>query len=378
MTKGLADKRGDRMKRFNRCGRVVSLFFTAWLLALGCQSQQSPVEQKDSKAGAQGTGAGGAVACVKTAPISKGTITNHIVVYGEIIPAPGALRTVSVPYESQVLAIEVNDGQKVSKGEPLLQIQPSPDTRLQLEQARNAFDLQQQSFQQMQRRYDLKLATNEQLLQAKQTLEQAKLRLESLTRRGIGGEKQLPAGVSGLVKKVYAQEGAIVAAGNPLIDIVAQNRVEVLLGVEPETIALVRVGQEVSLKRVNVPESPVASGPVRKVSYAVNPATRLVDVFVTLPSTTGFLLGESITGKIPVTSSEGLIVPRSAVLPEGDRNVLFTIKDGNAVARNVKIGRKTSKEYQITGKNLQAGEPVVVEGNYELVDGMQVRTGACQ
>lgn len=366
------------MKRCNGHKGVVSLIFAIWLLANGCQSQKSPVEQKGSQTGAQGAGQSSPVACVKTVPIKTGTITEHIVVYGEIIPAPGALRTVSVPYESQVLTIEVNDGQKVSKGEPLLQIQPSPDTRLQLEQARNAFNLQQQSFQQMKRRYDLKLATNEQLLQARQTLEQAKSRMESLTKRGIEGEKQILASVSGLVKKVYVQEGAIVAAGNPLIDIVAQNRVEVLLGVEPESISRVRLGQEVSLTRVNVPESPVTSGPVRKVSYAVNPATRLVDVFVALPSAAGFLLGESITGKVPVTSTEGLIVPRLAILPRDNRNVLFTIKDGKAVEHEVEIGQETSEQYQITGKSLQAWQPVVVEGNYELVDGMQVRTGACQ
>lgn len=363
------------MKRCKGNKRAASLIFVVWLLANGCQSQQAPVDQQK---GRREAGRGNVVACVKTVPVKHGAITEHIVVYGETIPAPGALRTVSVPYESQILAIEVNGGQKVSKGEPLLKIQPSPDTRLQLEQARNAFNLQQQSFQQMRRRYDLKLATNEQLLQARQTLEQAKLRMESLTRRGIGGEKQIPADVSGLVKKVYVQEGAIVTAGNPLIDIVARNRVEVLLGVEPEDIARVRVGQEASLRRVNVPESPVTSGSVRKVSYAVNRATRLVDVFVELPSAAGFLLGESITGKIPVTSTEGLIVPRSAVLPKGNRNVLFSVKDGAAVEHKVEIGQETAKEYQVTGQKLQAGEPVVVEGNYELVDGMQVETGACQ
>ena len=365
------------MKTREGCRLFVLLLFAAWVVACGGRNEQPPVEQEGKGSESRIGGQSNVVACVKTVPLRQGAVNEQLVVYGEVIPAPGALRTVSVPYESQILAIEVNDGQKVSKGEPLLRIQPSPDTRLQLEQARNTFELQEQSYQEVHRRYDLKLATNEQLLQARQTMEQAKLRLESLTRRGIGGKSQIPAAVSGLVKKVYVQEGAIVPAGNPLIDIVAQNRMEVLLGVEPEDIARVRAGQETSLTRVNVPASPVTLGTVRKVSYAVNPDTRLVDVFVALPSAAGFLLGESITGSIPITSTEGWIVPRSAVLPQGDRNVLYTIRDGRAVERDVGIGQETAQEYQITGKDLKAGEPVVVEGNYELVNGMQVQTGDC-
>jgi len=368
------------MKSHNPVILIAIAIFGTMLLGCGGESktQQQPVSQRDFNTAAGNEGQSAPVVCVKTVAIRKGTITEHIVVYGSVIPAPGALRTVSVPYGCQILAIKVNDGQKVAEGESLLRVQPSPDTLLQLDQARNAYKLQQESFRQMKRRYELKLATNEQLLQARQSLEQAKLSLESLTNRGVDGETDIKANVSGLVKKVYVQEGSIVAAGNPLIEIVAQNRVEVLLGVEPEDIGRVQQGQTVSLKRVNAPASPEGSGKIRKLSYAVNPSTRLVDVFVTLSSAAGFLLGESIAGKIPITSSEGLIVPRSAVLPEDSRHLVFSVKNGKAVEHSVAIGVETAKEYQIVGKDLHAGELVIVEGNYELADGMQVNPGNCQ
>lgn len=314
----------------------------------------------------------GPVARVKTMPIQKGVITEHIIVYGSVIPAPGALQTISIPFESQILGIMVNDGQKVAKGDPLLRIQPSPNTRLQLQQARNAYQTQQESYQQTERRYKLKLATNEQLLQARQSLQQAKLRLQSLTKRGIDGPRQISADVGGLVKKVYAQEGAIVAAGNPLIEIVAQNRLEALLGVEPEDISKVHSGQQVVLTRINAPASPEAAGKVRKISYAVNPSTRLVDVFVPLTSPAGFLLGESITGRIVISAAHGLLVPRSAVLPEGDRHVLFTVREGHAVKHSVEIGLQDANHYQIISDSLRAGEQVVTVGNYELKNNLQV------
>lgn len=337
-----------------------------------CTAQEAPL-----KPGAGDGDSTAPVACVRTAPLRTGTITEQILVYGAVIAAPGALRTVSIPFESQVLGVMVSEGQKVAEGDMLLKIQPSPDTILKLDQARNAYDLAQQSHQQMESKRSLKLATNEQVLQTKQVLDQAKLNLESMKKRGVNGETRIASSVGGLVKKVYVQEGSIVPAGNPVIDIVAQNRVEVLLGVEPEDIERVQAGQAVTLTRVYAQASPDVTGKVRKISYAVNPATRLVDVFVSLASPTGFLLGESIEGKILTAASEGLIVPRSAVLPEGNRYVVFTVRDGRAVKHTVDIGIENAGEYQVLGEDLKAGEEIVVLGNYELTNGMAVRTGTC-
>ncbi len=321
-------------------------------------------------------GTPGPVAKVKTAPIRQGVMTENITAYGSVIPAPGALQTVSVPFESQVMQIMVSSGQKVSKGNDLLEIKPSPDAALQLEQAAQAYDLARQSLQFMERKFELKLATNDQVLQAQQALQQAQLRLESMKKRGVGAPRIIHADVGGLIKKVFAQEGAIVPAGNPLLEIVAQNRLEVRLGVEPDDINRVAPNQSVSLTRVNVPAAPAVTGHIRKVSYGVDPATRLVDVFVTLPTGAEFLLGESTSGEITVATVQGLIVPHSAVLPEGQGYSLFTIKDNRAVKHLVQVGLRNDREVEIKGGDLQAGEPVVVLGNYELKDGMAVKVEA--
>ncbi|MGB8991546.1 MAG: efflux RND transporter periplasmic adaptor subunit [Desulfobaccales bacterium] len=318
----------------------------------------------------------GPVAQVQTAPIRQGALTEQIIAYGSVIPAPGALQTVSVPFESQVIQIMVSNGQKVSKGNDLLEIKPSPDTALQLEQAVQALDLARQSLQFVERKFELKLATNDQVLQAKQALQQAQLRLESMKKRGVGAPRIIHADAGGLIKKVFAQEGAIVPAGNPLLEIVAQNRLEVRLGVEPDYINRVAPHQPVSLTRVNVPKAPAVTGHIRKISYGLDTATRLADVFVTLPATADFLLGESTSGAITVAFVQGLIVPHSAVLPEGQGYSLFTIKDNRAVKHLVQVGLRNDKEVEIKGEGLKAGEPVVVLGNYELKDGMAVKVKA--
>jgi membrane fusion protein (multidrug efflux system) len=320
------------------------------------------------------------VALVKTLPIKKETIIERIITYGITIPAPGALQTVSVPYESRIMKVMVTDGQEISKGSVLMIIEPSPDTRLQLEQAENRYESTRLSLEHFERLLSLKLATNDQIVQEKQAYRQAKLNLESLKKRGIKDKSTIKSGVSGLVTKIHVQEGEIVPTGGTLAEIVVDNHLEVRLGIESENINLVRAGQQVSLSPVNVESLMGLSGKIRKVSGSINPETRLVDVFVSVSendiNTNKLLLGEFIRGTIKISSSEGLTVPRSAVLPEDEKYKIFTVKKGRSVKHYVKIGLENDNDVEIIGSDLKQGEPVVILGNYELQDGMNVRVEA--
>jgi membrane fusion protein, multidrug efflux system len=323
---------------------------------------------------------GDQVATVQTVPIKKTTITENITVYGTVIPAPGAVQTASVPFESRIRRILVSNGQRVSQGEILLEIEPSQDTYLQIEEARNAAESLKRALKHVQQRFDLKLATNEELLQAKQASREAQLRLESLERKGVGQKQPIRATAQGVVNKVSVQESSIVSAGSTLLEVVPQNRVEVRLGVEPEHMKYLRVDQPVSLSSVNTPESHSVIGRIRAISQSINPTTRLIDVFVELsPSSNQFLLDEYVRGKIDIASNVGVVVPRTAVLPEDDGHyVLFTVKDGRAKKHAVQIGLESGKDIEVIGSGFQPSDLVVILGNYELKDGMAVKVGASQ
>ncbi len=313
------------------------------------------------------------VAAVKVDSIKKGSLTQEITAYGVIVPAAGAVRTISVPYETRVRRIFVAEGQQVARGEPLLGIEPSAETQLQTQQARGEYESAQKALQYMQQRLDLQLATNDQLLTAKQAMEQARAKWESLRARGSENPHLIRADAGSLISKVSVQAGAIVPAGNSMIEVVVQNRLAARLGIEPEDSGKVRPGQEVLLARVNATETRAILGKIRKLSDAANATSHLVDGFVDLPPSSGFLLNEYVAGKIKVASAEGLLVPRSAVLPEQDHYVLFTVKDGRAERHTVQVAMENENEVAVKGQDLYAGEPVVTLGNYELKDGMAVK-----
>jgi RND family efflux transporter MFP subunit len=329
-------------------------------------------QAEERAAGAKEEAAQGPVAPVKVASIKKGSVADDIIVYGTIVPAAGATRTVSVPFESRVRHILVTEGQRVSERDPLLEIEPSADTSLQIQQARNDYESAKKAAEYMRQRFELKLATNDQLLQARQALEQTQAKLESMRRRGSEAPQTIYADGASLISKVAVQEGAIIPAGNSLVELVARNRLGARLGVEPEVVQRVKQGQEVAVMQVNRSGSEKIIGRVRRISRAADPTTRLVQIFVDVPASANFLLGEYVAGKIVVASAEGLVVPRSAVLPEEDHYVLFTVDSNRAKEHHVQVALQNDREIEVIAPDLHAGDLAVILGNYELKDGMAV------
>jgi membrane fusion protein, multidrug efflux system len=214
-----------------------------------------------------------AVALVKVDSIKRGTLAEEITVYGSIVPAAGAVRTVTVPYESRVRRILVAEGQQVAQGDPLLEIEPSAETQLQLQQARNEYESAQKALHYMQQRVDLQLATNDQLLTAEQAAEQARAKLASMRARGSETPHLIHADAASLISKVSIQTGAIVPAGNSMIEVVVQNRLAARLGIEPQYSANLKSGQEVSLVRLNASGSRWSQE--RSVSFRNQPIARV-------------------------------------------------------------------------------------------------------
>ena len=301
------------------------------------------------------------VARVEVTPIKKETIMETISAYGTVAPEPGAVETVSVPFESRIRQIPVSEGQRISKGDMLLEIVPSPAAKLKMEQAQKAYTSAQQKLRKVKERVDLKLATKGELLAAEEAFQQAGLQLKSLKQRGIGREKQIRSKSSGIVYKVHVEQGSVMPAGSPLVEIVPQDHIEVHLGVEQEDADRLKEGQPVLLSLVNISPSPEVSGHIRT-------------IFVSLVSADGFILGGYVRGKIVVASKKAMVVPRSAVLPEDDHYVLFIVKNGRALKRIVTPGLENHTRIEVTGSRLNLGDLVVSLGDYELKDGMAVRT----
>ena len=332
----------------------------------GKSQEEAPAAKADDA-----EGEAPAVARVQVVALQMEAIDETLTALGTVEAAPGETQTFSVPFESRVSRVLVVNGQSVEANESLIEVEPSPDTVLQADQARQERDAAKNQLAVLQQRQELKLSTRQEVLQAEQAAQAAELRVASLEKRGIDGKRILPASGPGIVSQIDVQPGQIIPAGGPLLETIGENQITVRLGIESADAGRLHAGLSVQIQPVNDPKA-AFSGQMSRVSREISPETRLINVFVTPAAGAHLLLNQYVRGVVAISTKQGLVAPPAAVLPEGDANVLYTVQDGKAVRHEVKLGLQNDKQVEVSGGDVQAGQMAVVVGNSELTDKMAV------
>ena len=310
---------------------------------------------------------------VEVVPLKRQEISQTLGAFGVVASAPSGDQTVAATYESVVRSVTASAGASVNVGDVLLEIDPSPESKLALESGRSASALATKSLAAVQQRYELKLATNQDLLVAQQAEQDARLKIASLEARGAGGDGKITATIAGIVSKLDVTAGAIVPAGTLLVSVTSGEKFEVRLGVEAADLAQLTEGQPVTLLSAARPEVEAVTSTIRVVGKSLDATTGAAEIRVPVPGNAELLLGEHVKGAIELQKKETLVAPRSAVLPDDEKQILFTVKDGKAVKHEVKLGITSDDLVEVISKDLHEGDMVVSLGNYELEDGMAVQ-----
>jgi membrane fusion protein (multidrug efflux system) len=312
---------------------------------------------------------------VETTPLQRQAIAETLNVFGVIGSAPSAEATSAAPYDCVIRKINVGVGAPVAAGDVLMEIDPSPDTKLQLDSARSLQAMADKALAATQERYDLKLATNQDLLAAQQAADDARFKLASFAARGLGGDGKVTASAAGVVSKLDLQAGSFAAAGTLLLAVAAGDHLEARLGVEVADIGRVSPGQAVVLISANRPDAAPVQSVVRVAGGTIDATTGAAEVRAPLPAVAPLYVGEHVSATIEVKKEMAVfVVPRSAVLPADNKFVLFTVKNGKAVRHEVKVGITSGDLVEVIADDLVVGDAVVTLGNYELDDGMAIQS----
>jgi len=117
-------------------------------------------------------------------------------------------------------------------------------------------------------------------------------------------------------------------------------------------------------------------GEIALVSPFLEPKKRTVRVRIDIPNPEMELRpGMYVDIELAINAGEGLAIPVSAVMPTGDRTLVFVDKGGGRLEpRFVAIGRKYGGYYSVEN-GLQPGERVVASANF-LIDAESKVQGA--
>jgi RND family efflux transporter MFP subunit len=308
---------------------------------------------------------------VRTVAVSTRHFVSSVSGYGLVSGQPGAQLTLSRAVPGQVQNLHVSPGQTVQAGEALLDFIPDAATGQAWTQAQTAVSYARRELKRQRQLLQEHLSTQGQVDAAEHALRDAMAASDSLQAQGADqGRHVISAPFAGVITTVTVASGDRVAAGAPLLQLAANGKSQILLGIQPAQAAAVKPGQTVELLDVFSPEQHW-QGHVLHVAGQINAQSHLLDVSVQLPAG-GPLAGSRLQGSILLGGHDQQAVPRTALINDEQGTALYTITAGKAHRIKVSTG-PDEQGWTPLNTPLPAGSKVVVEGQYTLDEGMAVK-----
>jgi len=328
----------------NRLLKLAVFMFIVFGLAVSGCSRQQPQQA-----------AGGAKKIpVRVETVKKDTFQKTVSLGGLLQPREQVYLSAKTP-SLRVLRVPVKVGDEVAAGEPLV-VFDSREIDLQLEQARLNYERNKQL-------YEAGAVSKSQFEQVKYTYDSLLLQKEATV---------IASPFAGTVASVEAVEGQLAGSG-PLVSVVNSNILKLQVQVGEANISKLQKGGEMT---VAVPAAGKEyKGLITAVAPQADSKTRAYPVTLEVANEDKTLKG-GMYGEVRLvvdTRADVVVVPQQAILDQGEKKVVYVVENGQAKMKEVKVGLTLGDRAEIVD-GLQAGEALVVEGQYSLKDGSPVST----
>ena len=216
------------------------------------------------------------------------------------------------------------------------------------------------------------------LEQAQNTVSQAEAQVAAARARLTSVEQQIDdtsvkAPFAGVVSARPASIGDVVSPGGELLTIIDPSSMRLEASVPSDQVPQLRPGAKVRFTIRGIPGD--FTGTIDRINPTVDPVTRQVSCFVTLPNTGGRLIaGLFAEGRVESVTREGIVVPLSAVDETGTRPVVTRIRDDKAEIVPVTLGtRQSETELVEVTAGVQAGDTLIVGSARNVTAGTPIR-----
>ena len=182
-------------------------------------------------------------------------------------------------------------------------------------------------------------------------------------------EESLPilSKMDGIVQALPVTQGMTIAPGNPLVDVADLSVVWVWGEFYQDELPMLRIGQEITVTSSSYPGEEF-KGKVTLVDPFIDDTKRTGRVRIDIQNPDLKLKPDMYVDlSLEMDMGKSLVVPVSAVMPTGKRNIVFVDKgNGKLEPRLLELGGKYGDVYAVT-RGLKEGERVVASANF-LID----------
>lgn len=360
--------------RPHRSPKVLLLCICAMTVLAGCGRGRPGASNQADKAGAPV-----ASMTVTTAPVRSESIVRTVPATGSIFPWQEVIVAAEVG-GYRVAAVLVDVGTRVQAGQPLVRLsgdmlRADLDSRTAALRSAEAAEVNAAAAlrrgETVSTSGALSAADLDRLkaefVASQARVETARVDLRTATLRARYGTVTAPD--SGTVTSRTVSVGQIAQAGQEMLRMLRQNRVEWRAEVPESQLSRVQVGQVVKVTAV---DGTVLDGKVRAVAPTVQTNNRTGIAYVDILGGGVARPGMFARGAIEAGSGPALMVPVASVVMQDGYSYVFVVK-GNSVERRRVLQAGVQGDFMEVADGVADGELVAVKGAGFLKDGDTVR-----
>jgi membrane fusion protein (multidrug efflux system) len=340
-------------------------------IAVVCAGWAIYATQHQPAAAGGPSGAGGARASsapqVTLAPVRNERVSQKL----EALGNARANESVDVSSKSSnvVMAIRFRDGERVRRGQVLVQLDDA-QTRADVAAAQATLTDSESQFNRSRELMQTQALSKSSYDQLEATLKANRARLQSAQARLEDTVIRAP--FSGRVGLRRVSVGTLISPGDVITTLDDTSVIKLDFSVPENFLSSLREGLTV---RATAPAFPGRSfaGKVASIDSRVDMNTRSVIVRALLANEDGALKpGMFLNVSLANDERDALVIPEEALTPEAEKQYVYVVADGRASRREVRIGGRRPGTVEIIA-GLKAGERVIVEGTQKVRDGAAVR-----
>lgn len=366
------------MMRTNKSYIRGSLGLVAAAALIACGSKDKAASAADAEAIAIGP--------ENIAVASNGTLTTGPALSGTLLPEREAL--IRSQITGSITQTYVEQGSSVGAGAVLARIDASGITdaynsaRSGVASARNSADLATRDLARNQRLLAAGAIAERDIEQSRRASIAANAALEEAKSRLASAERQLrntviTAPFSGIVSERPVSAGDVVQPGTAIVTVVDPSSMRLEASVPTEQLASIRPGIPVNFTVSGYPGRQFV-GHVTRINPTVDPATRQVRIYVSIPNAGRALVGGLFaTGRLGSDVRTGLVIPTAALDTRGATASVMRIKGGRVQHVDVVTGLRDEGAETIEIKSgLVAGDTLLLGAAQGITPGTAVKVSA--
>lgn len=179
--------------------------------------------------------------------------------------------------------------------------------------------------------------------------------------------------ISGLIDRVFIEEGQFMDTGNPVASIIQIDRVKINVGIPETDVNAVTKLTDFDVT-IDALDSRVFKAKKHYLSKTTSSLARVYDLELELDNKNGEILPDMFA-RVEIVKKEvknALSIPLYSVIPDGKKNIVYIANGDLAHKKEIKTGIQEGWMQEIT-EGLEEGEDVIVVGQRSVADEQKIK-----